>query len=341
MPSLREYIGTHTESLLEATQRAYAAALTAVGRSARRAVPGIETDLSTALTRLRDQLQADPSPSATEKTQRGIENELSLWADNVQQHLKSKAVEAREIMLVMARAAQSITGRDQRYLQRFRELTSQLEGIADLDDLSEVRRCLIISAQELKVDIGGMEKEGKATIAGLEDKLESYRKQLAEAERRECIDPLTGLLNRRGIETAMEKRREYGRPFCVILLDLNSFKPVNDTYGHAAGDDLLKQFSAELHTHFRPTDLIGRWGGDEFIIVFNDDLQHAQSCIESLRKWAFGSYKVTCAKGTCPVLLSAATGVAVWDPHETITELLRRADAESVYENKRANAREA
>jgi diguanylate cyclase (GGDEF)-like protein len=178
-----------------------------------------------------------------------------------------------------------------------------------------------------------METEGQNTIAGLETKLEGYRKQLAEAERRGCVDALTGLMNRRGAEQAMATRCEAKIPFCVVLLDLNSFKPVNDNYGHLAGDDLLKQFAVELRTQFRPGDAIGRWGGDEFVIVMNGGLTDAQNSVDRVRKWAFGMYKIKTPRGSFQVELSASIGMAVWDREEDVTQLLRRAD-ESMYREK-------
>ncbi|MGD1070290.1 MAG: GGDEF domain-containing protein [Bryobacteraceae bacterium] len=334
MTSLKKHIDACTEDLLYATLRAWRAALASMARNAERAIPGVDTRLSESLSKLQDRFLSDAVPATVFSAQQSVDSELSLWADNVERHLRAKAAEARDIMLAMASAAQSLGTRDKRYVSRFRDLTARLEEIADLDDLSEVRRSLVASAFELSTDVRNMEIEGQRTIAGLEVRLEGYRKQLAEAERRECVDALTGILNRRGIESAIAKRREEGRPFCIILLDLNSFKPVNDNYGHMAGDDLLKQFSAEMRAQFRSSDLIGRWGGDEFIVVMDGDPGEARNCVDRVRKWAFGTYKVKTPRGTCAVELSASIGIAVWDRSEDLTQLVSRAD-ESMYEEKR------
>jgi diguanylate cyclase (GGDEF)-like protein len=330
MTSIKKYLESSADELLTA----YNGALASACRSAERAVPGVESHLSPNISKLQEEMLANPIPATVVRTQRAIDNEFSQWADNVELHLRSRAGEAREIMLVMANAALNLTNRDRRYGTRFRDLTSRLEKMADLDDLAEIRQALAKSAAELSADVRNMEAEGQNTIAGLETKLEGYRVQLAEAERRGCVDALTGLVNRRGVETAMESRRELKAPFCVVMLDLDGFKPVNDKYGHSAGDDLLKQFSAELRVQFRPGDVIGRWGGDEFIVVVSGAIGEARDLVERVRKWAFGTYKVKGSGGVSAVELSASIGIAAWDLQEEASRLLGRAD-ESMYQEKR------
>jgi diguanylate cyclase (GGDEF)-like protein len=82
-------------------------------------------------------------------------------------------------------------------------------------------------------------------------------------------DPLTGLLNRAGFEAYLtgKMNRGEGGTLAVLYIDLDHFKPVNDHYGHAAGDELLRQFGARLKATVRPTDAVARLGGDEFAIV--------------------------------------------------------------------------
>jgi diguanylate cyclase (GGDEF)-like protein len=332
--SLKREIEDQTEELLGAMFSAYSAALASVGRNAERAVPGIDFPISSNLAVLSEAMRGNPMPETVARTEHTVDTELSQWSDSVERHLKLKASEFREIMLVMANAAQTLTARDARYGTRFREMTSRLNEIAHINDLSEIRRSLMKSAAELNDDVRNMEVEGQKTIAGLESRLEGYRKQLADAERIGCQDALTGIMNRRGIEAAMTARVEERIPFCLVMFDLNDYKSVNDTYGHLAGDDVLKQFSAELRTHFRPNDLIGRWGGDEFIVVMNGDLVDAGKCVERVRKWAFGDYKIKGGRETHQVQVSASIGIAAWDRQESLEDLISRADR-AMYEEKR------
>lgn len=84
-------------------------------------------------------------------------------------------------------------------------------------------------------------------------------------------DPLTGLHNRRYVlgelDKALQRSRRTGHPFSVVLFDLDGFKQVNDTRGHAAGDDVLKRAAAALQSICREGDVLGRYGGDEFLLV--------------------------------------------------------------------------
>jgi diguanylate cyclase (GGDEF)-like protein len=98
--------------------------------------------------------------------------------------------------------------------------------------------------------------------------LATTRDRLGEVQFRASHDALTGLANRRGIEAGLADQMASGDSWTLILVDLDGFKPVNDTYGHAAGDLVLAEAARRLSTVVDPaTDLVGRWGGDEFVIL--------------------------------------------------------------------------
>ena len=80
--------------------------------------------------------------------------------------------------------------------------------------------------------------------------------------------------------------------------------------------------------------MIGRWGGDEFIVVAHGDEDSARTSVDRLRKWAFGTYKIKTIKGICAVPLTASVGIALWNMQEGMVQLLGRAD-ESMYADKR------
>jgi diguanylate cyclase (GGDEF)-like protein len=119
------------------------------------------------------------------------------------------------------------------------------------------------------------------------------------------------------------------------MLDLNGFKEVNDLHGHEAGDDLLRQFSSELRSTSRAADVVGRWGGDEFIVVLDGTLPEAQARVQRMQEWVLGSYTVQKASEESKIDMTAAVGLAEWQPGETLKEVVARADALMYQEKKR------
>lgn len=136
-------------------------------------------------------------------------------------------------------------------------------------------------------------------------------------------DPLTGLLNRRGFEniSAITLRQALcsGRHCAIALIDLDDFKLVNDTRGHEAGDSLLMEVSSLLRSQTRCSDIIARWGGEEFLLLLHTDLEGARQLCEKIRA-AIASHAFD--SGPC----SASIGVALHTGDEPIEATIRRAD---------------
>lgn len=130
--------------------------------------------------------------------------------------------------------------------------------------------------------------------------LERNRRQAAELEELVRTDPLTKAANRRAMEERLhlelERARRTGQPMAVAFLDLDYFKRYNDRYGHAAGDELLRDMVASWHAQIRPADLLARFGGEEFVLICPDsDHDAAVRLLERLR--ARIPYHQTCSAG--------------------------------------------
>ena len=190
-----------------------------------------------------------------------------------------------------------------------------------------IRRSLDQHTADLKSYVAQMVKDSEGTVAQLRAQIVAYESKLEEMEYIASQDPLTGLSNRRRVEGQIETRIRSARVFSVISLDLNGFKELNDTYGHPAGDDLLKQFAAELRTVFGPQDVVGSVGGDEFIVLVDGDLPVAGARLERIRRWVNGNYAVKRDTDAPKVKVTAAVGAAQWNPGESMRDVLGRADA--------------
>jgi len=149
-------------------------------------------------------------------------------------------------------------------------------------------------------------------------------------------DPLTGLFNRRyampHLSRLSKESHKNGRQFAIMVLDLDHFKSVNDTYGHKAGDDVLRQTAARLQGNLRAVDLLARIGGEEFLVAIpNSDVRHAKKAAERLCKLIGSSpffvgperkeVRVTMSVGVC-----LSDGEDANDVVEDLGELVSEAD---------------
>lgn len=144
------------------------------------------------------------------------------------------------------------------------------------------------------------------------------------------IDPLTSVYNKETTQKLIDQKLKNHEHFCFLILDVDDFKSVNDNYGHAVGDKVLKNLSDLFKNHFRQTDIVGRIGGDEFIILIEDE-HIAESRIQSLLK------KVNALKieELQDFKLSISVGMAFAPSNgTTFMELYRHAD-HALYQTKR------
>lgn len=183
-------------------------------------------------------------------------------------------------------------------------------------------------------------KEAEAELRRAKETIEASSRELEVALARERVlareDPLTGITNRRQFfelgshEVSVALR--YGHPLALILLDVDDFKRMNDTFGHRAGDDLLQRVARVAREHLRDADLFARYGGDEFVVLLpNTHAAEAAVVAERLRADLAGQGTVL-TEGTLIVTISS--GIAELLPaDDTLGALIHRADM-ALYEAK-------
>lgn len=338
MISLRKHIDEHRESVDDSALAAFRSSLAAIAKSGERAVPPLGPNLSRKLGEIQGGLQKPVTPDALSSATRRAETELAMWADLAVRLHDDNEREMKEIVGAVALAAESVGKRDEKYSNQIGEVSGRLKSIAAMNDLAIMRRSIMESAASLKTCVEQMAEDSKATLQQLSKEVDHYREKLRESERLSLVDPLTGLANRRGFENQLHSCIESRAMFSLLMVDLNGFKGVNDRYGHLAGDDLLKQFGAELRQQFTDAIVIGRWGGDEFVMLAACDLKEAHARADRVRKWTMGEYKIKSGSGTVRVPLEGSIGVAQWNGKEKGTELMARAD-KGVYDAKGAPTR--
>ena len=158
-----------------------------------------------------------------------------------------------------------------------------------------------------------------------------------ELQRQVCLDPLTGLLNRRALEARLllelESIRADGAPGAILMLDLDDFKLANDTRGHLYGDGILIRVAGLLRRATRATDVAGRWGGDEFMLLLPSmSLQQAGEVALRISRAISRGVPGECKRG-----ISASIGIAPLAGHHSVSDVISAVDA-AMYEAKRSGA---
>jgi diguanylate cyclase len=213
----------------------------------------------------------------------------------------------------------------------------QAEEVTEIEDL---RWTLIREVEKLM--------KGHNELA---DKLDSthHYLQLFESDSRELsdeltrvrllslTDELTGLPNRRAFMRRMEDEvarvQRYGFPLSFVLIDLDHFKAVNDEYGHAAGDEVLRVYSKNILSIFRHHDMVARYGGEEFAVLLpNTDSDGAVRALNKVRRRA-GETRWQ-SNGTASDVPTFSAGASLYKPGESVSAFIERAD-KALYRAKR------
>jgi len=182
----------------------------------------------------------------------------------------------------------------------------------------------------------GLLEEAFETLSKAKCLANQQKERLSYLETLAVTDELTGLLNRRGFCKAMEKSlanaRRYEEKGVLLFIDLDQFKPINDTYGHEAGDEVLKQTSRLLNDNIRDNDYAARMGGDEFAVLlvrtnWRDGQMRAKAIGNALNHY------YTSWDGRM-IGMSASIGTQVYDGSSIMADLLKHAD-HAMYQAKR------
>lgn len=181
--------------------------------------------------------------------------------------------------------------------------------------------------------------EAKKIIAQSRQQIQEQEDRIQLLQRLTTTDELTRLTNRRGVIKAFEREldrvnRDVSRGGLFIMIDLDNFKMINDTHGHAAGDAALKVIAETLKTDSRAMDIVGRIGGDEFVLLFVNTtrkaaLERAQFLIKKLNSLSF-------IWNGEEINLCASLGLKEYNKNSTVRQIFTAADAD-MYANKKEN----
>jgi len=222
-------------------------------------------------------------------------------------------------------------------------LSSEQNSLNSSQDVGELQALKAALAGEISTLLQGhqsltekLESAGKF-MQMIESEGQDLNEELKKAHALSLTDELTQLPNRRAfmkrIEDEVSRVQRYEYPLCFALIDLDSFKAINDRYGHSTGDDVLRSFAERALSGFRHHDLTSRYGGEEFAIILpNTDINGAMRALEKVKGRT--SQCTFQFNGTTHPIPTFSAGIALYSAGETPASLIERAD-KALYRAKR------
>jgi diguanylate cyclase len=224
-------------------------------------------------------------------------------------------------------SAADYSSRIEGYAQKIRQTSDVSDIITLLEDALRETRALH-TANEVQVV--------RQQVIHAENRIQHLKAELELVNKLVREDQLTGALNRRGLDDALlrESARagRSGTPLCIALIDLDNFKKVNDTFGHQAGDAVLAHLVSIVKETIRSNDLIGRYGGEEFILILPDASIDEAVAVTGRLQRELAAKPVPWGPGHLEVTFSA--GVALLRRGDNEATLINHAD-QALYEAKR------
>jgi diguanylate cyclase len=216
-------------------------------------------------------------------------------------------------------------------------LIEQAKTLAEIAPVLKVvvsaTRTMAHDSQFARDELRGMREKTQATEA----ELVKLHQELDRVSSQARHDPLTGALNRKGLDEALEREisneRRKSTPLCLALLDIDNFKKLNDRLGHAVGDEALSHLASVAREVMRPQDTLARYGGEEFVLLLPDTaLANGIEAMTRLQRELTTRFFLS---GNEKILITFSAGVAQLGSNESGTEAIRRAD-QAMYLAKRA-----
>jgi diguanylate cyclase (GGDEF)-like protein len=261
----------------------------------------------------------------------------SRWGETVAAFAAgAQAVQARDLAMLrellglLAQAAEDANGVSQNSAAGFDHLGRNLEQLSTAPDLETLREGLTQHMGHLREFVAQVVAEQERTTSRLASEVAQFEGRVAELETLASTDPLTGIANRRSFEAALGKAITSGQKLSLLLYDLDEFKSINDRLGHEAGDQVLAHFAHILREEIRADDVAARIGGDEFVALLYCPLEGALRRSKQILGRLEQRHQVTCNGRSLFVPIRVSVGVVEYGHGESAAALLRRAD-EAMY----------
>jgi len=253
---------------------------------------------------------------------------------------RSRETEFSEIISILREAAKVAAGDGSEFHAQMVASSERFNRLGQLDDVRELKHRLAAEVHVLRKTVDEKQQRDQRAYIQLNQRVESLQARLSEVEEEAALDPLTRVANRRGFQRALARMLNQARaqkvPLSLAMIDIDNFKPINDTHGHPIGDRVLLCTAQWLTKGLRQTDFVARYGGEEFVVLLG--AATAAQVEDRLRDVVAGiaksSYEYELLGKKERVSFTISCGLTDLQEGDTEETLIQRAD-EALYEAKR------
>jgi diguanylate cyclase len=292
------------------------------------------------LQRFAAEIEAAPDEQALERIAAACVERCSDYFRKAQERLSERDTELSALLAVVEQLVAAVAGDARSMDEQLACSSDRLTRIVEINDLRILKRRLSLELTTLRRVIDEQRDQHERQREHMTAEVGRLQKRLVRAREEASIDPLTRVGNRarfdRALKTWVEQHRKSGVAFVLAMIDLDNFKDVNDRWGHPTGDHVLVDTAAVLAGAVRPTDVVARFGGDEFVVMISGaTFSQAESRFGEMLG-QISTVRVPAPTDDGPALvISASIGFTEFDVADSAAEILGRADR-ALYDAKNA-----
>lgn len=261
-------------------------------------------------------------------------------ASTYRRYLNSQQQNAEKVQLLLAQRIQETIEESRQFGSMLDSVSNGLQEAEHMQDIQVLRKCLLEDVESLSQTHHTLiDKliETKSYLRLIETDSRKLSDELARVRMLSMTDELTELPNRRAfmrrLEDEVGRTKRYGFRMVLVMIDLDKFKTINDHFGHAGGDSVLRTYATEILTVFRQHDMVARYGGEEFAVVLpNTDEHGAQAALNKVRRQVA---EIRCIHEDDVIEVPTfSAGMTMYVNGDTPEKLIQRAD-DALYTAKR------
>jgi GGDEF domain-containing protein len=241
------------------------------------ACPPVGTPYRHRLERLHSRLVYEHSPEAVEDSTKLVRAELADYSHQAAAYLERHGVDLRRAIEELFATVRALGIKQDLHCGQLRQTIMQMQTAVYPDDAAQFREVISLHAAGLQRSVNDLSHDWQALLIRMKVELEDAERSIAEAE---STDPITGLMNRREMERQIDAEKAKGCTPALIVVTVNLGLP----------DDVVQQVASRLTGQFRGNDLVARWSGNEFMVLFRSTPEIARSRAAQIPAWLRGRY---------------------------------------------------